>query len=81
MVTLKRVAINSSISINVFASDMESEIEGTLIKFIDDTELLGVVTTLGGRDSVDSLERWICSTHPIARSCTWVGTLLSRNII
>ena len=47
---------------NIFAGDMDSEIECTLREFGDNTKLCGVVNTLEGRDAMqrdlDRLERW-----------------------
>ncbi|GAB0192046.1 hypothetical protein GRJ2_001669900 [Grus japonensis] len=47
---------------NIFVSDMDSEIECTLSKFVDNTKLCGVVNTLEGKDAIqrdlDRLEKW-----------------------
>jgi len=83
MVSLKRVAVNSSVSsgrpvmsgipqglvlglalFNIFAGDMNSEIECTLSKFANDVKLCGAVDILEGRDAIlrdlDRLETWAC---------------------
>ncbi|GAB0182223.1 mitochondrial enolase superfamily member 1 [Grus japonensis] len=48
--------------LNIFVSDMDSEIECTLSKFANNTKLCDVVDTLEGRDAIqrnlDRLERW-----------------------
>jgi len=50
---------------NVFVSDMDSGTEGTLSKFIDNTNLCGAVNTPEQKDAIqrdfDSLERWACA--------------------
>ncbi|GAB0177464.1 hypothetical protein GRJ2_000211600 [Grus japonensis] len=46
----------------IFVSNMDSGIECTLSKFVDDIKLCGAVNTLEGRDAIqrdrDRLERW-----------------------
>ncbi|GAB0179953.1 hypothetical protein GRJ2_000460600 [Grus japonensis] len=44
---------------NIFVSDMDSEIECTLSKFVDNTKLCGVVDTLEGRDAIKRDLVWV----------------------
>ena len=47
---------------NVFINDVDEEVQGTLIKFADDTKLGGIASTLEDRNKLqsdlDRLERW-----------------------
>ncbi|GAB0182101.1 cAMP-dependent protein kinase inhibitor alpha [Grus japonensis] len=47
---------------NIFVGDMDSGIECTLSKFVENTKLCGTIDTLEGRDDVqrdlDRLEKW-----------------------
>ena len=49
---------------NIFAGDMDSGTECTLVKFAYNNKLCGVIDTLEGRDAIqrdlDRLERWAC---------------------
>jgi len=49
---------------DIFARDMDSGIECTLRKFLDDTKPSSMVGTLEGTDAIqrdlDMLERWVC---------------------
>ena len=54
--------VSGLVLFNIFVSNMDSGIECTLSKFVNDTKLCGVVVTLEGRDTtqrdLDRLERW-----------------------
>ena len=47
---------------NIFISDINNEIESTLIKFADDTKLCGMVSLFEGQDVIqrdlDKLKQW-----------------------
>jgi len=64
MAVLTVYSFSSIILFSIFVRDMDSRIECTLSKFVDNTKLCGAVDVLEGRDAVqsdlDRLERWAC---------------------
>ncbi|PKU41659.1 rna-directed dna polymerase from mobile element jockey-like [Limosa lapponica baueri] len=62
MSDVARASLLGTVLFNVFVRDMDSGIECTLSKFVDDTKLCGVVDMLEARDTIqrdlDRLERY-----------------------
>mgnify|MGYP001852860669 CR=1 FL=1 len=69
---------------NIFMNDVNSGIECTLSKLVDDTKLSGVVNLL---EEWNTTQRQVQETGPAdkrlndsnARSCTWVRATLTIN--
>ena len=88
MAVLTVYSFSSIILFSIFVRDMDSRIECTLSKFVDNTKLCGAVDVLEGRDAVqsdlDRLERWACVNlmrfnKAKCKVLQWVGAIPSTN--
>lgn len=74
---------------NIFASDMDSEIECTFSKSADNTKLSAAVNMLKEKNAIekdlDSLERWVCANFMKLnksgeRSYNWIQAMPKTNV-